>query len=69
MEFKYNNRSIILYKENYESIDLFIERGNYIIRQSNYDLINNFDEVLKLSKIFVNNKIKKCKYKHFNKKI
>ena len=62
MEFRKNNISIILNKELNEPIDLFIKRGNFIINQNLSELLNNFSEIEKLSKIWINLRFKNCKY-------
>lgn len=59
MDFSKDNISIILYKEDDESDDIFIERGQFIINNYNkYD----YNELIKLSKIWINYKYKKCNY-------
>ena len=59
MEFLKNGRSIIIKKDENESYDMFYERGNFIISQNNNI---NLDDLIKLSKIYVNIKFKKCTY-------
>jgi len=60
--FNKNNISIVLEKDKYESIDIFIKRGNFIINHSENEIINNYDNLVKLSKLFINQKILKMKY-------
>tara|TARA_B110000037_G_scaffold85685_1_gene101636 strand:- start:762 stop:1001 length:240 start_codon:yes stop_codon:yes gene_type:complete len=60
MEFKKDNITIILTKEESESINNFIERGYFIIYQDNID--TNLDYYILLSKIWINIKYKKCIY-------
>ena len=60
MEFKKDNITIILTKEENESINNFIERGYFIIYQDNID--TNLDYYILLSKIWINIKYKKCIY-------
>ena len=60
MEFKKNGKSIILNKNNYESDEIFLKKGWFLISQP--DIIKNYEENLRLSKIWVNNKFKNCKY-------
>lgn len=59
MEFTKNGVSIFLKKEKNESDDMFLDRGWFIISQPNK---LNFNEMIKFSKIWVNNKYLKCKY-------
>ena len=65
-KFNKNNISIILEKDKYESIDNFMKRGYFIINHSEKEIINNYDNLVKLSKLFINQKILKMKY---NKKL
>lgn len=58
MEFYKDNYSIILNKENNESYEMFYQRGKFIIHQNN----PNFDELVKLSKVYVNIKFRNCIY-------
>ena len=68
MEFTKGDTSITLKKYNNESYDIFFKRGEFILNNRNSKL--KFDELIKLSKIFTNNKFKKCKYSNdINKKI
>ena len=60
MEFKKNGYSLFLYKNNLESDEIFLKKGWFIISQP--DILTNFDEILRLSKIWVNIKFKNCKY-------
>ena len=70
MEFKKNGISILLKKDENEPYDMFVGRGWFIVSQRNSDLFNNFNEVVKLSKIWANTKFKKCKYNNYlNKKV
>ena len=59
MEFSKNGKSIILKKSLEESDDNFYKRGNFIITQPN---LNNLNDLIKISKIWINYKIKKCSY-------
>ena len=61
MEFKKNNKSIILYKDKYESNDMFLDRGWFIISQR-YNNNYQYDEIMKMSKLYVNIKYLNCKY-------
>lgn len=60
MEFTKDNYTIILDKYNNESYDIFFKRAEFILNNRNSNI--NFDELILLSKIFTNNKFKKCKY-------
>ena len=60
MEFKKNGISIFLEREVSEPDKLFLERGWFIVSQPNN--LKNFDENVRLSKIWVNYKFKNCKY-------
>tara|TARA_B100000886_G_scaffold340147_1_gene308130 strand:+ start:1756 stop:1980 length:225 start_codon:yes stop_codon:yes gene_type:complete len=59
MEFLKNGKSVIIKKDENESYDMFYERGNFIISQINS---KNLDDLIKLSKIYINIKFKKCIY-------
>ena len=60
MEFYDNGKSIILEKSFGEDHDLFLLRGNIIIKNiSDYD---NFDMINKLSQIYINYNYKNCVY-------
>lgn len=60
--------SFILKKYEDESYEIFYKRGDFIVKNKNSNL--NFEELVKLSKIFTNEKFKKCKYSiELNKKI
>ena len=61
MEFKKNGISIILNKNKSEPEELFFKKGWLIINQNN-ELFKNYDEIIKLSNIWINQKYKKCKY-------
>lgn len=60
MEFKKNGKSIILNKNEYESDEMFLKKGWFLISQP--DIIKNYDENLRLSKIWVNKKFRNCIY-------
>lgn len=60
MEFQYNGKIIMLDYKKEENMDLFIERGNFIIK--NIDLLESFDELEKLSYIYIYNKFYNCIY-------
>lgn len=62
MEFKKNGISILLNRKVTESNDLFTSRGWFIVSQKPHDIFNNYDELLKLSEIWINHKFKNCKY-------
>lgn len=59
MEFSYDGKLIILEKDENENIDIFIERGYFIIRNINK---TNFNNLIKFSYIYVNNKYYNCIY-------
>lgn len=69
MEFRKNGNSIILYKKNSESYDIFLKRGWFIISQP--DIKSNYNEILRMSKLWVNIKFKECVYssKYLNDRI
>ena len=70
MEFEFTKGefSFILKKYDNESYDIFYKRCDFILRNKNSKL--KFDELILLSKIFTNDKFKKCKYSNdINKKI
>jgi len=60
MEFKKNGYSLFLYKKNLESDEIFIKKGWFIVSQP--DILTNYDEIIRLSKIWTNVKFKNCKY-------
>jgi len=60
MEFTKDNFSIILNKYDNESYDIYFKRAEFILNNRNSNL--KYDELILLSKIFTNNKFKKCKY-------
>ena len=60
MEFSKNGLSLILYKNNSESDEIFLKRGWFLINQP--DIIKNYSEILRLSKIWVNVRFKNCIY-------
>ena len=64
MEFRKNNISFILRKNKFESTDNFVKRGNFIISQNKNNLINNFDEIELYSNLWINYRVKGCKYKN-----
>ena len=61
MEFKKNGISIILNKNKSEPEELFFKKSWLIINQNN-ELFRNYDEIIKLSNIWINHKYKNCKY-------
>ena len=63
MEFKKNGFSLFLYKKKLESDDIFLKRGWFIISQP--DIQTNYDEIIRLSKIWENIKFKNCVYHKF----
>ena len=69
MEFEKNGLSIILDKKNNESFKVFTERGYFIINQNKNNLYKNFDNIDKLSKVWINKKFKKCKYNYHTEKL
>jgi len=60
MEFSYNGIIIILEKDFNENEDMFIERGNFIIKH--IKTIDNFNELVKLSYIYIYDKFYNCIY-------
>ena len=60
MEFKKNGNSIILNKKNSESDDIFLKKGWFIISQP--DIHSNYNEIVRMSKIWENIKYRKCIY-------
>ena len=67
MEFSKNGLSIILNKDLGESDEIFYNRGIFIISQPK---LNNFQELVKLSKVWSNYKYKGCSYSYsLNKQI
>jgi len=60
MEFKKKGKSIILYKKNSEPDEIFFKKGWFIISQP--DILTNYNEIIRLSKIWINIKFKKCIY-------
>lgn len=67
MEFCKNGKSIILYKDMGESDEIFFNRGAFIISQPK---LYNFNELVKLSKVWSNSKYKGCSYSYsLNKQI
>ena len=68
IEFTKGEISFVLKKYDNESYDIFFKRGDFILKNRNSKL--KFNELILLSKIFTNNKFKKCKYSNdINKKI
>jgi len=68
IEFTKGEISFVLKKYDNESYDIFFKRGDFILKNGNSKL--KFNELILLSKIFTNNKFKKCKYSNdINKKI
>jgi hypothetical protein len=60
MEFTKNGLSIILYKNISEPDEIFLKRGWFIVSQP--DIKKNYDEILRLSKVWENIKFKSCVY-------
>ncbi len=60
MEFTKNGLSIILYKNISESDEIFLKKGWFIISQP--DIRKNYEEIIRLSKVWENIKFKKCIY-------
>lgn len=60
MEFTKNGLSIILYKNISESDEIFLKRGWFVISQP--DIKKNYEEIIRLSKVWENVKFKKCVY-------
>ena len=60
MEFTHNGKTIMLKNNHGENYDLFLIRGNFIIK--NIDKIETLNELIKLSHIFINYKLNKCIY-------
>lgn len=68
IEFTKGEFSFVLKKYDNESYDIFFKRGDFILKNRNSKL--KFNELILLSKIFTNDKFKKCKYSNeINKKI
>ena len=63
--FKKNGVSIVMVKDDNESSDIFNSRGWFIVSQNPGYLLNNFEEVEKMSKIWANHKFKGCKYSNY----
>ena len=60
MEFTKNGLSIILYKNISDPDEIFLKRGWFIVSQP--DIKKNYDEILRLSKVWENIKFKNCVY-------
>ena len=60
MEFKKNGYSLFLYKKNEESDEIFLKKGWFVISQP--DILTNYNEIIRLSKIWENVKFKNCEY-------
>jgi len=60
MEFKKNGYSLFLYKKNIESDEIFMKKGWFLVSQP--DILTNYDEIVRLSKIWENVKFKNCEY-------
>lgn len=60
MEFTKNGNSLILYKNKYESDEMFLKKGWFIISQT--DVQKNFQEIERISKLYINVKFKGCVY-------
>ena len=60
IEFTKGEYSFLLKKYDNESYDIFYKRADFILKNRNSKL--KFDELILLSKIFTNNKFKRCKY-------
>tara|TARA_B110000208_G_scaffold170704_1_gene212476 strand:- start:700 stop:927 length:228 start_codon:yes stop_codon:yes gene_type:complete len=60
MEFTLNGKTIFLKKNINESKDIFIEKGNIIIK--NINKFKNINDLKKLINIYINNKYYKCIY-------
>jgi len=60
MEFSYNGITIMLEKDFNENNDMFIRRGNFIIK--NIKSTNNFNELVKLSYIYIYYTFYNCIY-------
>ena len=68
IEFTKGEFSFVLKKYDNESYVIFFKRGDFILKNRNSKL--KFNELILLSKIFTNDKFKKCKYSNdINKKI
>ena len=55
-----NGRLILLEKLNDESLDILNERANFIFNYKNKDI--KYDEIVKLSILWSNVKVKNCNY-------
>ena len=62
MEFKKDGKSIILNKAETEPNDIFTAKGWFIASQNINELNNNYDEIIKYSKIWSNINLKNIKY-------
>ena len=60
MEFSKDGNMIFLFKKKYESNEIFMKKGWFIISQPN--LSENYDNILKLSEIYINIKFLNCIY-------
>ena len=60
MEFSYNGVIMILEKDFNENDDMFIERGNFIIKH--IKSIDDYNKLVKLSYIYIYSKFYKCIY-------
>ncbi len=63
MEFSQNGFSVVVQKYQYESDEMFFDRGWFIVSQID-DKTDNLDEIVKLSKVWSNMKYMNCRYSH-----
>ena len=60
MEFNYKGNIIFLEKNNNETLDIFLKRGDFIIKNINNDV--QLDVIIKYSYIFIYSKYFDCLY-------
>ena len=60
--FEFNNIYYIIPEEKYESRDIYLERVHFIIKYFNETKEPDFDNIITLSKLYVNKKLYGNKY-------
>ena len=60
MEFYHKGKILVIEKNDFEQIDLFLKRGDFMVK--NINNATNFEELEKFSFIFIYNKYYNCKY-------
>ena len=60
MEFSYNGNIIFLEQNTNETLDLFLKRGDFIVKNINTKI--NLDEIIKFSYIYIYSKYFDCVY-------